>query len=36
MLPLSENKKKDLKELVKKNIIPKHIYELYYKNLIDT
>lgn len=32
-IPLSHNKKRDIKELLDKNIIPKSYYESYFKNL---
>lgn len=33
-LPLSDNKKRDLKELADKNIIPKYYYNSFYKNVL--
>lgn len=34
-IPLTQNKKRDIKELLEKNIIPKSYHETYYKDLTD-
>ncbi|CAG9760313.1 unnamed protein product [Ceutorhynchus assimilis] len=34
-IPLSDNKKRDLKELAEKNIIPKFHYNTYFENVLE-
>ncbi|CAB3229459.1 unnamed protein product [Arctia plantaginis] len=33
-IPLSDAKKKDIQELVDKNVIPKSYYDIFYKNVL--